>query len=852
MKDNHIMQFNLRNILHEIQYYLPSQLTLKDFIHHNSLHAFQDEKFYEGIFRASKIFGFKVTLQLGDYRELFKLGRIKESVIERMIEERKGADLLKQWSEKVLYGTYDENLTSRVGLFRCDWKRVYKIDLDSLVHPLLYRILSAYLDQGISIWNFPVGEGGFMASLRQLERKSKISFFKTQKVRNLFLDQSLRTEYLLERIVGKEAYFEQYLYDLAFSHPGWSGMVATQSKTPQALLIPRPITLEELIHLELLMEWDMLDDELGEKWKPLAETALSLPIHILGETHLTELDEVLKIWQDAFEWSYYDNVIQGIKQNRLRQPSLKGNLLTAVEEHFQAIFCIDDRECSLRRHLESLAPHVSTYGAPGFFGVEFYYQKQGAKFLDKLCPAPVTPKHLIKESDTDVVNGQEVLLSKNTYQLFKGLFSTWSLGLPAMYKLFETVFTPQPNALLVNAFSQSNQNGKLSVENSDVNHIENGLQIGFTIDEMTQRVGAFLRNIGLVNQFGKNVYVVAHGSSTVNNPHHGAYECGACSGRPGLVNARVFAAMANHPEVRRRLSQEGLFIPDDSLFIAALHDTTSDQISYFEDMSLPGPNLSMHHKVKMWFENALDLNAKERSRRFATLSQKGSVREIRKAIRERSFSMFEPRPELGHGTNSIAVVGRRELSRGIFFDRRAFLQSYDFQTDPEGKYLIQVLSPISVVCGGINLEYYFSRVDNMKLGCGTKLPHHVMGLIGVTNSCDGDLRPGLSWQMIEPHDPIRLLIIVEHYPEVVDRVIRSNESLFEWYKNEWIHMACIKPDSGDIFYFRNGAFVLHHTEPKDIEAVRNVHPLFEDAPRMMTNHITHATFENLPVYQIEI
>ena len=171
--------FDLEHTLHEIKHYLPSQMTLKDFVHHNTLHPFQDLKFYEGIFRASKIFGYKVTLQLNDYRQLFKLKRIKESVIERIIIDRKGSDQLEQWVNNVLIKDYDENIQPRIGLLRKDWKSVYKIDLDSLVQPLLYRIFCAYLDQGISVWNFPVGQNGFLATMREMEKESNTSFFKT-------------------------------------------------------------------------------------------------------------------------------------------------------------------------------------------------------------------------------------------------------------------------------------------------------------------------------------------------------------------------------------------------------------------------------------------------------------------------------------------------------------------------------------------------------------------------------------------------------------------------------------------------------------------------------------------------
>jgi uncharacterized protein YbcC (UPF0753/DUF2309 family) len=218
-------------------------------------------------------------------------------------------------------------------------------------------------------------------------------------------------------------------------------------------------------------------------------------------------------------------------------------------------------------------------------------------------------------------------------------------------------------------------------------------------------------------------------------------------------------------------------------------------MAFYDEQVLLPENAEHHSKNKSSFEKALDRNAKERSRRFASINTRMSVKNVREAIRKRSVSLFEPRPELGHGTNTLCIVGSRNLTKGLFLDRRAFLNSYDYKSDPEGKLLSGIMKPLGPVCGGISLEYYFSRVDNYKLGAGTKLPHNVMGLIGVANSSDGDLRPGLPLQMIEVHDPVRLLLIVEHFPEVVLNTIQSVPEMYEWYNNDWVHLITINPET---------------------------------------------------------
>jgi uncharacterized protein len=840
-------QFIVTDVLQKLKHYLPSQTPLKDFIHHNSLHAFQQLKFYNAIFTASKIFGYQATLPLTDFRKLHEIGRINDTILDRIISKRKGAGNIKAWRENALHRAFDEHNEQRIGKLRCHWKHQYKLDLDNLVQPLLFRILSNFLDQGISISSFPVGNTGFLNAIKILEKNSYTSLFKTKRARALLFREDTTIDSLLQIVVGKEEFFEQYLFDQQFSHRGWSGMVATVEEKPASLLSTREISLHDLVYFELLLEIDNLDYELGSSWRPLSEIIRQGPQDLFENVPETDLHEVLKIWQDAFEWSYYDEILAGILQLNMLKKTLPSNGVLKEGKSFQALFCIDERECSLRSHVETVDKNSETFGCPGFFGVEFYFQAEHAKFYDKLCPAPVTPQYLVKEYDVSKKRKHDLFYTNKTHRFITGFLSAFTFGFWAFYRLVRNLFKPHMSPAISNAFAHMNEQGKLTIENKDLEDRENGLQIGFTVLEMTTRVENLLRGIGLTQNFAPIIYVVAHGSSSANNPHHGAHDCGACSGRPGSVNSRVFAAMANHAEVRKSLSGKGILIPVTTQFVGALHDTAADEVEYYDLAILNPQNTRDHQQNVIVFENALDLNAKERSRRFASINTKDEIKKIRKAIKERSVSLFEPRPELGHGTNTICIVGNREMTKGIFLDRRSFLNSYNYKSDPEGKFLTSVMRPLGPVCGGINLEYYFSRVDNYKLGAGTKLPHNVVGLFGVANSSDGDLRPGLPWQMVEVHDPLRLLIIVEHFPHIVLKTIQSAPDMYEWFINEWVHLVSVHPETNELFYFKEGEFVAYHTLAREIHFFRDVHSLLESAKEMETNHIIHATQENLPV-----
>jgi uncharacterized protein YbcC (UPF0753/DUF2309 family) len=811
---------NMQGILHELKHYLPAQASLKDFIHHNTLHAFQKEKFFPGIRRASAMLGYKVTLSLAEYRSLYQEGKISESAVEQVLASNKPADALTYWKDRMLTGIFPAEEQPRIGQLRSNWKRSYRIDLDSLVQPQLFRLLCSYLDQGISMWSFPAINLGFLSAIREIERLSKISFFKTTQARNFLFMPDTKLEDLLNILVGDQSLYKQYLFDQQFSHQGWSGMISVVEDMPETLLDRRKISLHDLVFIETLMEIDALEFKFGRGWKPLAENLKSTPIELFAPVTYSGLHEILELWQDAFERTYHDQVLDGIRH-------LSPEPVNTDLPSFQGLFCIDDRECSFRRYLEDLDPNCETFGTPGFFGVEFFFQPQDGKFVTKLCPAPVTPKFLIREENSSVKRESDPHFQKGSHGLFRGWLISQTLGFWSAAKLFINIFRPSMGPATASSFRHMDKHADLTIEHKPGMAAIDGLQVGFTKAEMVQRVEGLLKSIGLVKNFAPLVYVVGHGSSSVNNPHYAAYDCGACSGRAGSVNSRVLCHMANDAEVRAMLRERGIDIPDSTRFVGGLHDTTRDEIVFFDEQHLSADQLEQHRKHEANFNKALDRNAKERSRRLVSINTKKSAHEIHEDIKIRSVSLFEPRPELNHATNALCIVGRRGLTEGLFLDRRSFMNSFDYQVDPEGNFLFNILKAAAPVCGGINLEYFFSRTDNQKLGAGTKLPHNVMGLFGVANGIDGDLRPGLPSQMIEVHDPIRLMIIVEHFPDVILKTIQKNSETYEWFINEWVLLVSVNPEDRTIMKFKEGAFYPYALSCKGLDTVFDIDSLIE-------------------------
>ena len=829
---NTTLIFDEDALLHRLHHYLPSQLPLKDFIHHNTLHAFQDIDFHKALQSAAEIFGYKTYLSMDEYRALYNENKISDDVLEHILTVHKGQMQVREWKERLLFGKYNEHRIQRIGQLRALWKNDYAINLEKSVHPILFRLLCSYLDQGISQWKFPAKSDGFLESIRSIERESIVGIFSSNRVKDLLFSPTLSMKQLLHILVEKEELFEQYIFDQQFLHPGWSGMVSTLEHHPTALFDARPITLKEYVLVELLLEIDCIDMKKGDIWKPLSPQ-YSLPA-LFQEIESNDCYEVYTLWQEAFEWSYYDQVLKGLqyipqKTEVHHQPIL------------QAICCIDDRECSFRRYIEQYAPSSETYGVAGFFNLDIYFQPEHSKFPTKVCPAPLTPSVIIVESESKKRHENEALFTKHSHGLFSGWIIAQTLGFWSALLLVKNIFFPGKHSAMVSSFLHMDRTGKLDIERKHTLSASDSVH-GYSVEEMAERCLGLLSSIGLTHTFAPIIYCIGHGASSVNNTHYAGYDCGACSGRPGSVNARVAAMIANRSDVRALLAEKGIHIPASTVFIGALHDTTRDEIEYYDTDVLSSYHAELHRNNEKIFEQALHANAKERSRRFLFTNTEEDDHIVHEHVKLRSVSLFEPRPEWNHATNAVCIIGRRKSNKHIFLDRRSFLHSYDYSCDPDGTYLSNILKAVTPVCGGINLEYYFSRVDNSRFGAGSKLPHNVMGLIGVANGMDGDLRTGLPKQMINIHDPLRLLMIVEHYPDIVLNVLKKYPPTYEWYNNNWIHLVIIHPDTKELSLFRDGEYVPYQPISDSLRVV--VHE------KEKTRTI-ESSYENLSVYIVE-
>lgn len=581
-----------------------------------------------------------------------------------------------------------------------------------------------------------------------------------------------------------------------------------------------------------------------------AEAVEAIPL-----THLLQLLRILdefntteraKIWLTAYEIHYRDAFFQGLHCNHKR-----GRWAVRDERpEAQMVLCMDEREESFRRHIEELNPHIETLGAAGFFGIPIHYKGLGKNHAIALCPVNVTPINSVNEITKA---GQEKVFYsyQNKNRLFKGfsyllhqslrrnlvsselainLLAPFILVgtlcktlLPSVYKMAECwllSFNKRPVTEL--QFSSSH------AENATPEHPT----LGFNDQEQCQRVSAFLQTIGLTKGFAQIVALAGHGSTSQNNPHEAAHDCGACGGRQGGPNARVFAAMANRPAVRELLAQQGIIIPADSWFVGMQHDTCSDLITWFDLDVIPKHSINAFKNLRATIINAQTLSAHERCRRFSSVKKPISPANAYQHTKLRAHDPSQVRPEFGHASNAAAVIGRRSLTQGLFLDRRVFLISYDPTEDLNGKILESILLVAGPVGGGINLEYYFSTINNDRFGCSTKIPHNITGLFGVMEGASSDLRTGLPLQMVEIHEAMRLQILVEAKTAVLERIYAEQESLRELIAGGWVHLSAKDPDSSDIFVFERGiGFVPWQAAAEKL-------PIFANSVDCYTGHTT--------------
>jgi uncharacterized protein YbcC (UPF0753/DUF2309 family) len=361
-------------------------------------------------------------------------------------------------------------------------------------------------------------------------------------------------------------------------------------------------------------------------------------------------------------------------------------------------------------------------------------------------------------------------------------------------------------------------------------------RIGFSVEEQVRYVMQALLSIGLDRNFSRFVLLVGHMSHSENNPYESALDCGACGGGKGLPNARALATMANKPEVRRRLRERGIVIPEDTWFVPAIHNTTTDVIELHDLDMLPARHLLYLERLRSGLAAASRCCAAERMPLLDLPARLASEPFAAAALAQRqAHDWSQVRPEWGLARNVYAIVGRRVLTEGVDLQGRAFLQSYDYRLDPKGRLLENILTGPLVVGEWINLEHYFSVVDTESFGSGSKVYHNVAGRFAVMTGNQSDLRTGLPSQTVlkdgRPyHEPVRLIAMVEAPLEFAQRTVGRIAKVQALVGGGWVRLVVLDPeDDYRMHVLEDGGFHCHPRSGRGYHAVAQ-NPVAETLP----------------------
>ncbi|AWN73058.1 DUF2309 domain-containing protein [Legionella anisa] len=582
--------------------------------------------------------------------------------------------------------------------------------------------------------------------------------------------------------------------------PGWAGFVKWKTHWHNPTTEDKqPVTLAELLAVRLVITCLL--------WPEAAQEKKSEEDGSLAQKVLEQLKENEK------------NYEQTLLKTLL--PAVKRSATITKRADAQLVFCIDVRSEPIRRAIERLG-NYETLGFAGFFGIPIRVQEFESGKTKDCCPVLLKPRYRVDEKPYEVNSflmeqHQQGKTIKTTlgkiYQELKYNFATpfalvetlgaW-YGLKMVLQALAPSYTKKTSHALNHLIAP-----QLQTEPS-FELDEDNLEHGIALSEQIDYAETVLRLMGLTSGFAKLIILCGHGSTTENNPYASALDCGACGGNHGGTNAKLLARILNKIDVRRALEEKGIHIPMDTLFYAALHNTTTDSIELYNlnTVKVLYPNLVNQLRVDL--EEAKSSNNLERG-------QKLNSAHPEQDIQRRSQDWSETRPEWGLARNAAFIVAPRSLTKNINLDGRCFLHSYDWEEDYEGSFLETILTAPMVVAQWINTQYLFSTLDNVAYGSGSKITHNVTGKMGIMQGNGSDLMHGLPLQSVMSsdespyHQPQRLLTVVYAPQALVSKIIERQAILKTLFFNEWVHLIVINPTDGQAYKLnQNGNWILTH------------------------------------------
>jgi len=519
---------------------------------------------------------------------------------------------------------------------------------------------------------------------------------------------------------------------------------------------------------------------------------------------ITDLLAVRMIWEEALlasapdlagEWAEVcamhaepvratrDDLIDAIFQEaaerahqRRLQERLSGPAPREGRASLQAAFCIDVRSEVFRRALEGLDGSVETIGFAGFFGLPLAHRDHGTDEVDNHLPVLLNPAVTATSHRAE----REEVAARIRARTERA----WGRFRQAAVSSFAFVEAAGPAyawKLMRDALGLGGRRPSSPGRTPEID-------MAMTAARKAELCAGVLRAMSLTHGHARLVLLIGHGANVCNNPHESAYHCGACGGLTGEVSARVLARLLNEPETRAALAELGVVLPEDTLFLAGLHDTTTDAVTLYEDALAPAHAADII-RARTLLSEAGALARAERAPRLPGASPS--------TIAGRARNWAEVRPEWGLAGCAAFIAAPRAATCGADLGGRAFLHSYDWRQDTDFSVLELIITAPVVVASWISLQYYGSALAPEVFGGGDKLIHNVVGGIGVLQGNGGRLRPGLPWQAVHDgralvHEPLRLSVLIEAPSEAIAGVLARNPAVRDLFDHGWLHLLVLE------------------------------------------------------------
>jgi uncharacterized protein YbcC (UPF0753/DUF2309 family) len=511
-----------------------------------------------------------------------------------------------------------------------------------------------YFDRGQALWAAPRGRSAWSAYRSYATHDLTPEIMGLKGFAALVADAPEDPIRSIANSVGrlglKRAALDSYFHQMLFSLGGWA-QYARYELWRAELAADTDATLTDFLAIRLLWEEALFlqyREDIEAGWEKARESHAS-PVAV-GDAQV--LNSIL---QEAAERAAQRGLARTLAAPAQPQAEQRPAL--------QAAFCIDVRSEVFRRALEAVDPGIQTLGFAGFFGV-FAKHRRFASDVDELrLPVLLNPT---VSSIAVSADDRETDLAERYAARARRAWGRFKLAAVSSFAFVEAT-GPLYIAKLIR--------DSLGLNPPKIPHDPTPRFVP-ELDLETRIVSAetVLRAMSLTDGFARTVILAGHGASVVNNPHASGLHCGACGGYSGEVNARLLAGLLNDPEVRSGLVQRNIVIPEDTLFVAGLHDTTTDGVTLYDQDAPCRAHSADLARVREWLEAAGKVARGERALRLPRATKESDI-----AYRARDWA--EVRPEWALAGCQAFIAAPRSRSSGRSLEGRAFLHDYDWQQD---------------------------------------------------------------------------------------------------------------------------------------------------------------------------